>query len=74
MYEGCRRLINHDFMDEWQVAGDGRGGICWAEDVIGLIARSQRGQNCGQMYGQKCAQKEGAQNAFHPRRLSAICI
>jgi hypothetical protein len=24
VYERCRRLINHDFMDEWQVAGDGR--------------------------------------------------
>ena len=50
-----------------------QGGWCegWAEDVIGLIARPQRGQNCGQMYGQKCAQKEGAQNAFHPRGLSA---
>jgi hypothetical protein len=49
VYEGCRRLINHDFMDEWQVAGDGRGGICWAEDVIrGLFMQKigpQQGSN-----------------------------
>jgi hypothetical protein len=35
------------------------------------FAKGGRHQNHGQMYVQKCAQKEEAQIAFHPRGLSA---
>jgi|JI9StandDraft_2_1071091.scaffolds.fasta_scaffold40059_7 hypothetical protein len=38
--------------------------------IPGQRHEAEGGQNCGQMYGQKCAQKEGAQIAFHARRLT----